>query len=321
MIRAQLAALTLDSEEKQKCLDEARERLKLAITDLDIKEKKILSLTTTKPLNVDQKTNSKNDPSDRPKRSLNRSGRQVQFVMEDSQSVAFSEKSPIAAKVSSKVTKSSYFNHTESVAPPSSPIDELLDLFPPTPVLLMQNNERSKTPVAQIKKALQDADKASNKSLNHEKESRGSQLSPNYQRDERAKGQVVGQNHSVSHSKPSSPGPRLKRATSETSQRHQTDPSSRQPSGVLRRPTTRAGRIEKRTALVAGHGADQSGTYKKSRLAGNKDGGMGSMMSDLRSPNGSRISAVRGRQVSKGHGRKTVGWWTLEFIFVVWMIC
>lgn len=301
-------AFNLDSEEKQKFLDEAKERLQLAITDLDIKEKKILSLTATKALNADENTNSKHDTGDRPRRSLNRSGRQVQFVVEGSQSVAFSEKSPAAAKVTSKVTKSSYFNHTESVAPPSSPIDELLGLFPPTPVLLMQGREGSKTPVTIIKKAVQDADGSNVSYMKHQKKSRASQLSPNYQRDEQAKAQVMGANQSGSQSKPSSPQSRRKRANSEKSQHHQPDPSSQQPAGVLRRPTTRPSRIDKRSALAAGHGAEQSGTNKKSRLAGNKDEGLGPMMSELRSPNGSRISAVRGRQVSKGNGRKTVGW-------------
>ena len=298
----------------------------MAITDLDIKEKKIVSLTTTNELSVDQNTNRNHDTSDRPRRSLNRSGRQVQFVVEGSQSV-ISEKSPATAKVTSKVTKSSYFNHTESMAPPSSPIDELLDLFPPTPVLLMQSREGSKTPVTKIKKALKDAYGDVDSQLKHHKEPRGSQLIPNfgqnerakgqsveqsqlspkYGQDQRAKGQSVEQSRLGSQSKPPSPQPRPKKTTSEISQRHQPDPSSRQPSGVLRRPTTRLGRIDKRSALAAGHGAEQSGANKKSRLAGDKEGGLGPMMSDLRSPNGSKISAVRGRQVSKGNGRKTVG--------------
>lgn len=279
---------------------------------MDIKEKKILSLTSTKALKIDQNTGSNNDTGDRPRRSINRSGRQVQFVVEDSQSIAFSDKSPAAAKMTAKVTQSSYFNHTQSMAPPSSPIDELLDLFPPTPVLLMQNREGSKTPVKKIKKAVQDADVNGSAFLKRQKESRGSQLSPNYRRDERATGQIIGQDHSASQSKPSSPQPRPRRATSEISQRNQPDPSSRQPLGVLRRPTTRASRIDKRSALVAGFGAEQSGATKKSRPAGSK-GGLGQMVPDLRSPKGSRISAVRGRQVSKGNGRKPVGWliWSL----------
>lgn len=279
----------------------------MAITDLDIKEKKILSLTATKALIVDQNTDFNNGAGDRPRRSLNRGGRQVQFVVEDSQSVTFSEKSPAASKVTSKVTKSSYFNHTESVAPPSSPIDELLDLFPPTPILQMQGREGSKTPVRKIKKAVKEAYGNEALQLSQHKEPRVSQLSPNYGPDERGKGQVVGQNHSRSQSKPSSPQPPSKRATSEISQRHQPDPLSRQPPGVLRRPTTRVGRIDKRSAAVAGHGAEQTGANKKSRLAGNKERGLGPMMPDLRSPNGSRISAVRGRQDSKGNSRKTVG--------------
>lgn len=229
-------------------------------------------------------------------------------MMEDSQSVALSEKSPGSAKMTSKVTKSSYFNHTESMAPPSSPIDELLDLFPPTPVLLLQSREGSKTPVTKIKKAVQDAYVSGSAHLKHAKDSRGSQLSPNNRQDERGKGQ----DYSVSQPKPPSPQHGPRRATSETSQRHQADPSSKQPSGVLRRPTVRASRTDKRSALVAGHGAEQSGANKKPRLAGNKEGGLGPMMSDLRSPKGSRISAVRGRQVSKGNGRKTVGWCLLK---------
>lgn len=257
-------------------------------------------------LSVDQNTNRKNDASDRPRRSLNRSGRQVQFVVEGSQSV-ISEKSPATAKVTSRMTKSSYFNHTESMAPASSPIDELLDLFPPTPVLLMQSREGSKTPVTKIKKALKDAYGDVDSQLKHHKEPRGSQLSPNYGLDEQAKGPSIEQSHLGSQSKPPSPQPRPKKSASEIAQRHQLDPSSRQPSGVLRRPTTRLGRIDKRSALAAGHSAEQSGANKKSRVAGNKEGGLGPMMSDLRSPNGSRISAVRGRQVSKGNGRKTVG--------------
>lgn len=220
--------------------------------------------------------------------------------------------------MTSTVTQSSYFNHTQSMAPPSSPIDELLDLFPPTPVLQMQSREGSKTPVNNTKKASQGADGNGDLLLKHQKGSRGSQLSPNYQRDERAKMQVMAQNHPALQSKPSSPQPRTKRATSEISQRHQPDPSSRQPSGILRRPTTRASRIEKRSALTAGHSAEHSGANKKSRPAGNKEGGLGP---DLRSPNGSRISAVRGRQVSKGNGRKTVGWSSFGFISVVCVIC
>ena len=276
---------------------------------MDIKEKKILSLTNAKASKIDQNSNSNNNTGDRSRRSINRSGRQVQFVMEDSQSIAISEKSPASAKMMSKVTKSSYFNHTQSAAPPSSPIDELLDLFPPTPVLLMQSREGSKTPGTKVQKDSQDADGSGNTFLKPEMESR-SQLSPNFQRDERAKGEVAGQNHSASQIKASLPQSQSKRATSEISQHHQPEPSSRQqPSGVLRRPTTRGSRIDKRSALVAGHDAEQTSANKKSRLAGNKEGaGLGLLMPDLRSPNGSRISAVRGRQVSKGHGRKTVGW-------------
>lgn len=307
MFRTRIAALTLESEEKQKSLDEARERLKLAITDLEIKEKKILSLTATKALNVDQSTTSNFDTGDKPRRSINRSGRQVQFVVEDSQSIAFTEQSPASAKMTSKVTQSSYFNHTQSMAPPSSPIDDLLDLFPPTPVLQMQSREGSKTPVTRTKKGSHNIDEHLNLLMRHQKGSRGSQLSPSYQRDEGAKAQAMDQNHAATQFKPSSPQSRTKRATSEISQRHQPDPSSRQRSGVLRRPTTRAGRVDKRSALAAGHGAEQSGANKKSRVAGIKEGGLGPVMPDLRSPNGSIISAVRGRQVSKGSGRKTVG--------------
>lgn len=285
---------------------------------MEIKEKKILSLTATKALNVDQSTNSHIEKGEKPRRSINRSGRQVQFVVEeDSQSIAFTRQSPASAKMTSKVTQSSYFNHTQSMAAPSSPIDELLDLFPPTPVLQMQSREGSKTPVTTTtKKGSQNTDENPNPlTRRHQKESRGSQLSPRYQRrDEGAKAQATTeQSHAATQSKPSSPPQsRSKRATSEISQRHQPDLSSRQRSGVLRRPTTtRAGRIEKRSALVAGHGTDQTGANKKSRVAvGIKEGGggLGPVMSDLRSPNGSRISAVRGRQVSsKGNGRKTVG--------------
>lgn len=288
---------------------------------MEIKEKKIISLAAANDLNVDQNTNRKKDTVDRPRRSLNRSGRQVQFLVDCSQSVAFSEKSPAATKVTSRVTKSSYFNHTESVAPPSSPIDELLNLFPPTPVLLMQSREGSKTPVKKIKKALKDAYNDVDSRLKHHNEPRGSQLSPNHGPGERAKGQSPEQDDLWSRSKPPSPQPGPKKPTLEIPQRRQPDPSSRQSdpssrqsdplsrqsSGVLRRPTTRLGRMDKRSALVAGHGAEQSGANKKSRLAGNKEEELGPMMSDLRSPNGTRISAVRGRQGSKGRNRKTVG--------------
>lgn len=269
---------------------------------MDIKEKKIQSLTASKALSVDQNI-SNFDANDRPRRSINRSGRQVQFVVEDSQSMAFSGQSPVAAKVTSKVTQSSYFNHTQSemqrsTARSSSPIDELLDLFPPTPILQMHSREGSKTPGTRAHKDPGDAVNI-DAIAGRQKGSRGSQLSPNYKRDERAKAEALEQR------KPSLQQSRTKRPTSEISQR-QPDPLSRQPSGVLRRPTTRAGRIDKRSAFAAGHNAEQSGANKKSRQV-NHEGGLGPIIPDLRSPNGSRISAVRGRQVSKGTGRKTAG--------------
>jgi hypothetical protein len=231
-------------------------------------------------------------------------------VVEDSQSMAFSGQSPIAAKVTSKVTQSSYFNHTQSemqrsTAPSSSPIDELLDLFPPTPILQTQSREGSKTPGKMAQKDPQDVGGNINSSIKQQKISRGSQLSPSYQREERAKAEALEQSRSLAHSKPSSQHSRVKRPTSEIPQR-QPDPLSRQPSGVLRRPTTRAGRIDKRSAFAAGHNAEQSGANKRSRPV-NHEGGLGPVITDLRSPNGSRSSAVRIRQVSKVNGRKAAG--------------
>lgn len=233
-------------------------------------------------------------------------------MVEDSQSMAVRDQPQTSAKMSSKVTQSSYFNHTHSEihrskAPSSSPIDELLDLFPPTPVLQIQSREGSKTPVVTTLKASLDADGDLGSFVRSEKGSRGSQLSPSYQREERAKAQGLEQSHASTQSKPPSPASRTKRATSELSQRHQPDPLSRPRSGVLRRPTTRAGRIDKRSALMAGHNAEQSGANKKARSVNNKEGGLGPVLPEMRSPNGTRISTVRGRQVSKGNGRKTVG--------------
>lgn len=297
--------MKLDSEEKQKFLDEARERLDLAVADLKIKEVQILSLRASKALSLDQDVNS--DTGDKSRRSKKKPVRQVQFVIKDSQPIGLSDRSLAASPTISKVIRSSFFEHERSMmSPGSSQTDELLDLFPPTPTL-MQMGERSKTPATGVDKV--------SLTVRSLKESRGSQLGPGYPRDERVNvqgtTQALGQKHSVTLTKSPQTHISTRRATSEVSiQREVTDPTNRPArSGALRRPTISAVRADKRTATVAGHGAEQSGPSKKSRLASNKEGGgLGAaVMPDSRLSVESRTAALRSLQVSRKGGRKTTG--------------
>ena len=291
-------------------LNGVEEKLKSITRDHDAKDAQILRLTTTNslstPVNSAQLSISKD--TDQPKRKANRAEKRLPSVVEDSQPNdvqigAVTKPSPARSKIATPLRTQSHPQGNSTV--PSSPLedfDDMLDdlgdlvgLFPPTPVPTAGKTDSLKRRATQdMSKSVVKgtADVTPSKTLNSVYESRSTtRKSIHFSQP------AIGM-HGSTESSTTSQSHRTDLATSESrheqdSQRQETEirPTS-QRRGILKEPTG-----GKRSASIPSFDhPDTRGTNKRVK-------GLGPVIPDSQSPQGSRIPA-RNHRPAKLNSRK-----------------
>lgn len=271
-------------EEETKFLAGAKEKLKLLTLDLEAKDAEVLRLTASNALIMKTNTRpSTKDASNKSRRMVNWGSTHNQAIVEDSQP---------AETVKSAAHQENFADST-----PHSQISSLGDLsglFPPTPVLSSQDLDTSKN----------NSQKTSGEPRDVRDEPFSSNRKPvvlydkqeGSHRREQLENQTNGQKHSM-----------LPRNTSSLRQPDQPRVDSVQlhePGSKIGPSYTASGKSaskvtnsEKRRALIAGLDKD-SRPSKRSNTATTR--GLGPIIPDSQTPNGSRMLPSRGRKLSKG---------------------
>lgn len=300
MLQARLSKAELEIEEKERCITEMHTKLKLANVELETQDIGNSDEGLNKPSGVSIITQELNsEPLGTSKPMANPDSGKEKSAVENFLLALETDPQPTGEAT---ILAQPHAESTSHGVPPSSPFDDFSNLFPPTPRPQTQHSECSQKPKSRTPRALHNmADELGSPSERNPASASGSMhVSRKSERPKRTVPQVEAESAIL----PSRLLPPSERSTLDQTQGHELGKLRRPSVSALRRPALKDSKPDKRTTFAAGHDAE---TRLSKKPRNGVTPGIGSLISDLQSPRGSRVVAARARKLSKGTGRKVAG--------------